>query len=116
MSIYDNETKIYPDLNPTAPQEPQTYWLKKLTEIEAFFLDNIEGREGTAKKMKPLNTITGIVDTGLITLTVITGGISIAAFSSGVGLPVGIALGGTSLLLSLATVITRKSFKTFTVT
>ena len=21
MSIYDNETKIYPDLNPTAPQE-----------------------------------------------------------------------------------------------
>ena len=30
MSIYDNETpsKIYPDLNPTAPQEPQTYRFK----------------------------------------------------------------------------------------
>ena len=28
MSIYDNQTKIYPDLNPTEPQEPQTYWLK----------------------------------------------------------------------------------------
>ena len=29
MSIYDNETtiKIYPDLNPTGPQEPQTYRL-----------------------------------------------------------------------------------------
>ena len=115
MSIYDNETKIYPDLNPTAPQEPQTYRLKKLTEIEAFFLDEIEVRERTAKKMKRFNTITGIVDTGLITSTVITGGISIAAFASGVGLPVGIALSGTSLLLSLATVITRKSFKTFTV-
>ena len=25
MSICDNETKIYPDLNPTAPQESQTY-------------------------------------------------------------------------------------------
>ena len=39
MSIYDNETtsKIYPDLSPRAPQEPQTYRLKKLTEIEAFF-------------------------------------------------------------------------------
>ena len=24
MSIYDNETKFYPDLNPTVPQEPQT--------------------------------------------------------------------------------------------
>ena len=70
---------------------------------------------GLPKKKKRFNTITGIVDTGLITSMVITGGISIAAFSSGVGLPVGIALSGISLLLSLATVITRKSFKTFTV-
>ena len=78
-------------------------------------LDEIEVRERIAKKMKRFNTITGIVDTGLITSTVITGGISIAAFASGVGLPVGIALSGTSLLLSLATAITRKSFKIFTV-
>ena len=65
--------------------------------------------------MKQLNKITGIVDTGLITSMVITGGISIAAFASGIGLPVGIALRGTILLLSLATAITRKSFKIFTV-
>ena len=115
MSIYDNETKIYPDLNPTAPQEPQTYHLNKLSETETYFLNQIEVREQIAKKMKRFNTITGIVDTGLITSTVITGGISIAAFASGVGLPVGIALSGTSLLLSLATAITRKSFKIFTV-
>ena len=67
------------------------------------------------KKMKQFNIITGIADTGLITSTVITGGIFIAAFASGVGLPVGIVLSGTSLLLSLATVITRKYFKIFTV-
>ena len=75
MSTYDNETKIYPDLNPTTPQEPQTCRLKKLTEIEAYLLDQIESREQIAKKMKRFNTITGIVDTGLITSTVITGGI-----------------------------------------
>ena len=115
MSIYDNETNIYPDLNPTAPQEPQTYQLKKFTEIEAFFLDEIEVRERSAKKMKWFNTITGIVNTGLITSTVITGGTSIAAFASGVGLLIDISLSGTSLLLSLATVIARKSFKTFTI-
>ena len=86
-----------------------------MTEIEVFSLDEIEVREWIAKKMKRFNTITGILDTGLITSAVITGGISIAAFAGGVGLPVGIALSGTSLLLSLATVITRKSFKTFTV-
>ena len=65
--------------------------------------------------MKRFNTITGIVDTDLITSTVMTGGISIAAFASGVGLPVGIALSGTSLLLSLTTAITRTSFKAFTI-
>ena len=67
MSIYDNETKIYPDLNPTAPQEPQTYRLKKLTEIEAYLLNEIEVRERLAKKMKRFSTIADIVHTGLIT-------------------------------------------------
>ena len=109
MSIYDNETELYPDLNPRAPQEPQTYRLNKLSEIEAYFLNEIEVRQQMVKKMKWFNTITGIVDTGLITSTVITGGISIAALASGIRLPVGIALGGTSLLLSLATGFTRKS-------
>ena len=91
MSIYNNETKIYPDLSPTALQEPQTYRLKKLTEIEAFFLDEIEVLERIAKKIKRFNTITGIVDIGFITSTVITGEISTAAFASGVGLNVGIS-------------------------
>ena len=51
MSLFDNETtsKIYPDLNPTAPQKPQTNCLKKLTEIEAYLLDEIEVRERIAK-------------------------------------------------------------------
>ena len=115
MSVYDNETKIYPDFNPSAPQEPQSYRLNKLSEIEAYFLNEIEVHKQIVKKMKRFNTITGIVDTGLITSTVATGGLSIAAFVSSVGLPLGIALSGTSLRLSLATAIIRKSFKIFTV-
>ena len=54
MSTYNNKTKIYPDLNPTVPQEPQSYRLTKLSEIEAFFLDEIEVREQIVKKMKRL--------------------------------------------------------------
>ena len=92
MGIYDNKTKIYANLNPAAPQELQSYRFNKLSEIEAYFLNEIEAREQIAKKMKRFNTITGIVDTGLITSTVITEGISIAELASGVGLPVGIAL------------------------
>ena len=63
--------------------------------------------------MKRFNTITGIIDTNLIISTMITEVIWIVAFASGVGLPLGLALSGTSLLLSLAIVITRKSSKTF---
>ena len=50
MSIYNNETKIDPDLNPTAAQELQSYRLNKLSEIEAYFLNEIEVREQIAKK------------------------------------------------------------------
>ena len=78
-------------------------------------LNEIEVRERLAKKMKGFNTITSIIDTGLITSTVITGRFSIAAFASCVGQHVRIALSGTSLFISLATPITQKSFKTFTV-
>ena len=108
MSICDNETKIYPDLNPSAPQEPQAYQLKKLTETEAFFLDEIEPRRRETKKKKRLNTIIDIVDTALITSAVIAGGASIPAFASGTDLPVGSALGGLGIVLFLFTVATRK--------
>ena len=45
--------------------------------------------------MKRFNTITNIVDTGLITLTVITEWVSVAAFASCAGLPVAIGLSRT---------------------
>ena len=99
---------IYPDLNPTAPQEPQSYQLNKLSGIEAFFLDEIEKCEQKVKKIKRSITILSIADTGLITSTVLTGGISIAALASGVGLPVAIALGGGQPIFFLITPATRK--------
>ena len=64
------------------------------------------------RKKTRFNTITDIVDTSLITSAVITGGISTStALTSGIGLPVGAAFSRPGGLLSLATVITRKSFK-----
>ena len=60
-------------------------------------------RNTEGQKMKRSITILSIADTSLITSTVLTGGISIAALASGVALPVGIALGGTSLLFSVIT-------------
>ena len=64
--------------------------------------------------MKRFNTIISVVNTSLITSAFINGEVSITAFASGADLPVGIAFRGTSLLFSVATSITRKSFKLFT--
>ena len=108
MGIYDNETKVYPDLNPTAPHEPQRYRLQKLTEIETYLLNEIEDREREAKKMKRFKTIISIPGgTDLITSKVITGGTSIATSSSGIDLPVGIIFCGASIFFSLMTVATE---------
>ena len=118
MIVYDNDkSKIYPTLESSAPpsQEinPQTYRLAKISEIKAYFLDEIDTHEKLAKKTKRFSTITAVLDTSLITTTAITGGISIAAIVSGIGLPVGISLSATSLLLSLAATITRKTISIF---
>ena len=116
MSVYDNDTsKIYPTLRPSAPPSQevnsQTYRLAKISEIETYFLDEIDGREKLAKRIKCFST--AVLDTSPITTTAISGGISIAALASGIGLPVGISLSATSLLLSLATTITRKTISIF---
>ena len=114
MSIRGNNTsKNYPNINPTAPKNPQTYHLEKLTEMLVYLYNEIEVWRRLKKKIKVFNIIKSLVDTGLLMSTVITGGISIAIFASGAGLLVVIALSGTSLLFSLATSITQKTIKIF---
>ena len=67
------------------------------------------------KKDKTIQYISIIIDTGLMISTVVTRWVSIAAFVSGVGLPDDIVLSGIRETFSLATAISRKSFKTFTI-
>ena len=67
-------------------------------------------RESFLKMMIRFNKITSLIDTGISTSTVITGGIFIVKFANDFGLSHGITLNGTSLVL---TAITQKSFKIF---
>ena len=59
MSICDNETtgKIDPDVNPTATTRTINISLRKLAEVEAYLLDEIEVRERIAKKKKISDSI-----------------------------------------------------------
>ena len=78
-------------------------------------LDEIEARRLQSKKKNRFNKIIGIVDTGLIKLSAITGGTSIPAFTSSVGVPVDTALDGFGVVLSLLTIPTRKISRGLTV-
>ena len=80
-----------------------------------FFFDEIEACRRETKKKKRFNTIIGILDISLITSAAITGGVCIAAFASGVGLPIASALGGLGVVLSLLMVATRKFSRGLTV-
>ena len=79
--------------------------MSKLSEIFV----RIEEREKLAKKFRRIGNTILITDTGLIIITVITGSTSIAAFASGVAIPVGIALTSASMFLSIVATVTRKS-------
>lgn len=89
MSLYHNETsKIYSDLNSATPKEAQIFPLKTLTEFEGEALMKLKFLKGWPKKIKRFNAIASVLETGLITSTVITVAVSIAVFAIGAGWPV----------------------------
>ena len=67
------------------------------------------------KKKKRLNTVIDVASTSLITSSVIIGGTSIPAFASDVGMPIGAALGGLGVVLSLLTIAIWKYSRSLTV-
>ncbi|MCE2507408.1 MAG: hypothetical protein J4F36_13280 [Nitrosopumilaceae archaeon] len=104
--------KIYPSLEPTAPQpDEQVYKIKKIEGLEQFLRDEIKERNHLSKKLKRYATTTKIVDHTLIGTAVLFGSGAITAVSTGIGTPISIALGGISLVLSLATLSTHKTLK-----
>ena len=115
MSVYDNN-KVYLTLH-SAPEDGtvQKYRLQKVSEIEVFFLHEMEESEKLAKKVRRIGNSILIADTGLIITTAITRSTLVAAFASGVVIPIGIALTGASLLLWIATTFTWKSLSAMNV-
>ena len=112
MSVYDKET-IYPIL-PTAPKdESQTYRLNKIDEIEKFLREEINYRDKLVKRCKRRASAMTISDTSMITaITALEVG-SIVTLSTGVGIPVSIALASAGLILGLSSAIAHKSQKLF---
>ena len=109
--------KVYPELptireNPSAPvvnggadDRGHGYRLKHIQEIQKFLEEEIKTREAFSKKYSRISRIINIVNNGLGTIILGTGGTGGALLLTGVGAPYaaalaigGVVLGGISLI------------------
>ena len=112
-SVYTE--KIYPDIAsaPSVEAESQNYRLKKIEEAEKFLRDETEKRDKLAKQFKRRVTVSTISDTSMISTIAALEIVSIVTITTGVGIPVGIALASTGLILGLGSVVIHKTQKIF---
>ena len=69
----------------------QEFRLKKIDEIRNYLIEEINRNELMSKKHKKVCRVLNYIDHLLIATSTITGWISISAFASLVGIPIGIA-------------------------
>ena len=98
---------IYPNLN-----NQQKFILNKINKIKDYFFAEIKKGELMSKRLNKYIASFDYFDKSLIFLSVITGGISIALFSTVTGAPVGIVNASFSLAFSLFTGTVKKLLKT----
>lgn len=108
--------KIYPEVPPTAPpesDESQTYRLKKIGDIEGFLRSEITHRDKLTKRCKRRATTATISDTSVITTITALEVASVVTLTTGVGMPVSIALASAGLILGLSSAIVHRVQKVF---
>ena len=84
----------------------QQFRLNKISEIEYYFIVETKERELTSKKLSKYISFFDYFDKSLRILSVTSGGVSIASFSTVIGIPVGIT--SASLPFSLCKVLVKK--------
>ena len=84
------------------------FWLDEISNIENYFIEEINQRKSSSKKLSKYVAAFDYIDNILIVLSAATGGVSIFSFTSIVGAPVGIVRASFTLIFSLTTGITKK--------
>ena len=98
-----NSSNMYPDLN-----DQQQFRLNKISEVRDYFIGKIRERELMRKRLSKYIGFFYYFDKSLIVLSVTSGSISIASFTTVIGALVGIASASFSLAFSLSTGIVKK--------
>ena len=98
---------MYPNIS-----NDQEYRLKKINEIEEYFIAEIRERELISKNLSKYIVSFDYLDKSLIISSVTTGSISITSFATVIGAPVGIMSASCSLAFSITTGFVKKFLKT----
>ena len=100
---------IYPDLSAT-PLNDQQFRLNRINEIKDYFVAEIKERELMSKRLSKYIASFDYFDKSLIVLSITTGSVSIASFTTVIGAPVGIVSASVSLAFSISTGIIKKNY------
>ena len=107
------EDIIYPEIPsaPTKGDQAQSYRLKKIEEAETFLRDEVLKRETLAKKFKCRVNATTISNTSIITAITGLEVASVVTLTTGVGIPISVALASADLARSIESAIIHKTPK-----
>ena len=108
MDDFNKTPNIYPNLS-TTPSNEQQFRLNKINEIKDYFLAEIRERELISKNLRKYIPSLEYFDKSL---NILSGGISIASFSSVIGAPAGIIAASGGFTFSITLGFVKKFFKT----
>ena len=100
-----NSPNIYPNLN------DQQLRLNKICEVRDYFIGEIKERELKSKRLSKYIASFDFFNKSLIVLSVATGSISVALFTTVIGTPLGIASASFSLAFLISKGIVKKLLK-----
>ena len=93
-------------------EQEQQFRVNKINEIRDYFVVEIKERELMRKRLSKYIAFLDYFDKSLIFLSVTTGSVSIASFSTVIGSPVGFVSANFSLAFSVSTGLIKKLLKT----
>ena len=111
--MFANFTKTNPEIPsaPTNDDQAQSYRLKKIDEAEKFLRDEVLKRERLAKKFKRRANATTISDTSIITAITALELASVVTLTTGLRIPISVALASAGLALGIGSAIIHKTQK-----
>ena len=89
----------------------QQFRANKISEIEDYFAAEVKERESMSKNLSKYISFLNYFDKSLIALSVTSGGVSIAAFATVIGAPIGKTSASLSLAFSFCTGLVKKLVK-----